>query len=138
MPPLSLSEGTMNDIDNTNALSLLADNFDKMTKLKISFTLAKHGLNLDLYCPPLTFEETASFSKMVDESGSLIVAKACSFLVSKVETETGEKAFRNCRNKPAAQVLKDNVDSKIVTRIFQEITAWAKADADEAATIAGK
>lgn len=123
---------------NQNALALLADNFAKMDRLEINLTEAKFGIEMNLFCPPLSFEESAGFSRFIDESGGFVTGKICKFLCDKLELENGEKAFKNCNNEPAAKVLKDRVQSKIVLHLVTEISQWAKADSDEAEEVEGK
>lgn len=116
-------------METTNALEELSSAFatQERNELKIE------GLGARLFAAPLNLEDNMTLLAIHEEKDATQKASAMArFLVKRVETEDGNKAFKNCHNKTAVEVLRTMVDPKLVLSLFSEVaSAGLEDDAEE-------
>ncbi|MBK1835006.1 hypothetical protein [Roseibacillus ishigakijimensis] len=117
----------------TNALEELASQFATTERLALKCP----DLKAQLFAQPCTLEDNLRLVSISEEKDPTARANGMArFLVDKVETEEGERAFRNCMNKPAVEVLRTMVKPSLLFGLFSQIAGSANTAATE--ELAGK
>ena len=112
----------------TNVLEELSHQFKTTERTALTI----EGVDSKIYTQPCNLEDNLRLVAIAEEKNSAKRAKAMAgFLVEKVETETGQRAFRNCNNQPAAQVLRTSVSPSVILDLFGQIAATASTEETE-------